>query len=62
MLAKRQTERPTLICCKTTIGKGAPTKAGSHDSHGSPLGTLEVSGTRTALEWEHEPFHVPQVI
>ena len=62
VLAKRQTERPTLICCKTTIGKGAPTKAGSHDSHGSPLGTLEVSGTRTALEWEHEPFHVPQVI
>ena len=62
VLAKRQTERPTLICCKTTIGKGAPTKAGSHDSHGSPLGAAEVAGTRTAIDWAHEPFHIPQLI
>ncbi|MGI3903367.1 MAG: transketolase [Janthinobacterium lividum] len=62
VLAKHQTERPTLICCRTTIGKGAPTKAGSHDSHGSPLGAHEVAGTRTAIDWEHEPFHIPEGI
>ena len=47
--AKAQTSKPTLICCKTTIGKGAPNKAGTHDVHGSPLGVDEVAATRAAL-------------
>ncbi|WP_137931608.1 transketolase [Mesorhizobium comanense] len=57
--AKAQATRPTLICCKTTIGKGAPTKAGSHDSHGSPLGADEVAGARLALDWPYPPFDIP---
>ncbi|RUW89665.1 transketolase [Mesorhizobium sp. M7A.F.Ca.US.011.01.1.1] len=57
--AKAQAARPTLICCKTMIGKGAPTKAGSHDSHGSPLGADEVGRARLALDWPHAPFDVP---
>ena len=61
-LAKHQKDRPTLICCKTTIGHGAPTKAGSHDSHGSPLGAAEVTGSRAKLNWVHEAFHIPDEI
>jgi transketolase len=57
--AKADTSRPTLICCKTTIGKGAPSKAGSHDSHGAPLGCEEVAAARKLLEWPHGPFEVP---
>ncbi|MER8548113.1 transketolase [Mesorhizobium sp. M1169] len=60
--AKAHATRPTLICCKTTIGKGAPTKAGSHDCHGSPLGADEVGGARLALDWPHAPFDVPREI
>ncbi|HEY0887529.1 MAG TPA: transketolase, partial [Ramlibacter sp.] len=52
-------ERPTLICCKTTIGKGAPNKAGSHDVHGAALGGAEVAATRLALGWSAAPFEVP---
>jgi transketolase len=47
--AKAQNEKPTLICCKTTIGKGSPNKAGTHDVHGAPLGKDEVAATRAAL-------------
>ena len=54
--------RPTLICCKTVIGKGAPTKAGTADTHGAALGEREVAATRTALAWPHAPFVVPQNI
>jgi len=54
--------KPTLICCKTTIGKGAPNKAGSHDVHGSALGASEVQATREALGWKYEPFVVPEDI
>jgi transketolase len=61
-LAKAEAARPTLICCKTTIGKGAPTKAGSHDCQGSPLGADEVNRTRLALGWPHAPFHLPAEI
>jgi len=50
---------PTLIVCKTTIGKGAPNKAGSHDVHGAPLGPHEVTATRAALGWTAAPFEVP---
>ena len=55
-------DKPTLICCKTTIGKGAPTKQGSAKTHGEPLGKDEIAATRAALGWEHEPFTVPQAV
>jgi transketolase len=58
-LAKAATDRPSLICCKTVIGQGAPTKAGTHDSHGAPLGTAEIAAARAALEWAAGPFEVP---
>ena len=57
--AKDVTDRPTLICCKTIIGKGAPTKAGSHDSHGAPLGDKEIAATREQIGWPHPPFAIP---
>jgi transketolase len=60
--AKAARRQPSLICCKTTIGKGAPTKAGSHDSHGAPLGVAEIAATRVALEWPHAPFEIPREI
>jgi transketolase len=52
--------RPTLICCKTIIGKGAPTKAGTHDVHGAPLGEAEAAATREALGWPYPPFAIPE--
>jgi transketolase len=52
--------RPTLICCRTTIGRGSPGKAGTHDVHGSPLGAEESAATRAALGWTHAPFEVPE--
>jgi transketolase len=58
-VAKSDRRRPTLICCRTVIGKGAPTKAGTHDAHGAPLGPTEARATREALRWTHPPFHVP---
>ncbi len=57
--AQAQDERPTLICCRTVIGYGAPTKAGKESSHGAPLGAEEVAGARQALGWPHPPFEVP---
>jgi len=51
--------KPTLICCKTVIGWGAPDKAGSHDVHGAPLGAAEAAATRTALGWDSAPFEMP---
>ena len=60
--AKAQTSRPTLICCKTIIGKGAPTKAGTADTHGAALGEREVAAARVALGWPYEPFFVPRAI
>lgn len=55
-------DRPTLIACKTTIAFGAPTKAGSEKSHGSPLGAEEIAGARKKLGWDAAPFEVPQDI
>lgn len=55
----RQSDRPTLIACKTVIGKGAPNVAGSERAHGAPLGNDEVAATRAALGWDHAPFEVP---
>ncbi|MEO8346033.1 MAG: transketolase [Betaproteobacteria bacterium] len=57
--AKSITDRPTLICCKTIIGKGAPTKAGTEAAHGAALGEKEVAATRAALEWPFPPFEIP---
>ncbi|MES2824971.1 MAG: transketolase [Pseudomonadota bacterium] len=57
--ARAETGKPTLICCKTTIGFGSPNKQGSHDSHGSPLGADEVALVRKTLGWEYPPFVVP---
>ncbi|AEI01953.1 transketolase TktA [Afipia carboxidovorans OM5] len=55
----QKSDRPTLIACKTTIAFGAPTKAGSSKSHGSPLGADEIAGTRKALNWDAPPFEIP---
>jgi transketolase len=52
-------DRPTMIACKTTIGFGAPTKAGKSSAHGSPLGTDEIKGAREKLGWTHAPFEIP---
>src|SRR5882724_3410820 len=59
VLAKTETGRPSLICCKTVIGMGAPSKAGTHDSHGAPLGEAEIAATRPAIGWQHAPFEIP---
>jgi transketolase len=59
---KAERDRPTLICCQTIIGKGAPTKAGTADTHGAALGEREVAATRTALAWSHAPFEIPQPV
>jgi transketolase len=55
----RKSDRPTLIAAKTTIGFGAPTKAGTNKVHGSPLGKDEIAATRKALGWDYPPFEVP---
>ena len=60
--AASETERPSLICCKTVIGFGAPNKQGTASSHGSPLGDDEIEATRAALGWDSEPFEVPDDI
>ena len=57
--ARREKSRPTLICCKTTIARGAPTKANTGAAHGAPLGAAEVAATRAAIGWTHAPFEVP---
>ncbi|MEO1242917.1 MAG: transketolase [Pseudomonadota bacterium] len=58
----QKSDRPTLIACKTIIGLGAPTKAGTAATHGAPLGADEVAGAREALHWPHAPFEVPSDI
>jgi len=58
-MAKRSSGKPTLICCKTTIGKGSPNRAGTAKAHGEALGADEVRLTREALGWTHAPFVVP---
>ncbi len=55
-------DRPVLIACRTTIGKGAPTKAGTSASHGAALGAEEIAGTREAIGWPHAPFEIPDDI
>lgn len=60
--AKAETQRPTLICCKTIIGKGSPNKAGTHDCHGAPLGATEITATRAELGWNAAAFEIPAVV
>jgi transketolase len=60
--AKEQSAKPTLICCKTVIGKGSPNLAGTDKVHGAALGEKEVAATREAIGWKHAPFEIPQDI
>ncbi|MES9854982.1 MAG: transketolase [Sedimenticola sp.] len=60
--AKAVTDKPTLVCCKTTIGFGSPNLAGTHDCHGAPLGSDEIQLTREQLGWEHAPFEIPEEV
>jgi transketolase len=60
--ALKSSDRPVLVCCRTTIGFGSPTKAGKESSHGAPLGKDEVVATRAALDWPHGPFEIPEAI
>jgi transketolase len=57
--ARSVTDRPSLICCRTVIGYGAPNLAGTHDCHGAPLGDDEIAATRENIGWPHAPFEVP---
>ncbi len=57
--AKADTQRPTLICCRTAIGMGSPNKANSADVHGAPLGADEIAATRAAIGWTHAAFEIP---
>ncbi|MEM6811847.1 MAG: transketolase [Pseudomonadota bacterium] len=58
----KSTDKPSIICCKTKIGFGAPTKEGSSSSHGAPLGDEEIAGARKNLDWPHAPFEIPEDI
>ena len=60
--AKADTTRPTLVCCRTIIGKGSPNKQGTESCHGAALGEEEVALTREALGWAHAPFDIPDEI
>ena len=56
---RKASDRPVLIACKTTIGFGAPNKAGKSSSHGSPFGADEIKGAREKLGWPYPPFEIP---
>ena len=58
----KNSDKPTLICCKTEIGKGSPNKAGSADAHGAALGDDEIVLTKENINWPHEPFFIPEDI
>jgi transketolase len=60
--ARKTSDRPTLICCKTVIGFGSPNKGGKEECHGAPLGNDEIAATRAALNWNHGPFEIPSEI
>ncbi|MBP0591845.1 transketolase [Paraburkholderia sp. LEh10] len=58
----KQSDKPTLICCKTVIGEGSPNKAGTHDVHGAALGDKEVAAVREKLGWHYPPFVIPEEV
>ncbi len=60
--AKASADKPTLIVCRTTIGKGSPAREGTAKAHGEPLGAGEIAATRKALGWSHAPFEIPSPI
>jgi transketolase len=60
--AKKHGDRPTLIICKTQIGKGSPNRANTAKAHGEPLGADEIGLTRSALQWSHPPFELPPAV
>ena len=60
--ARSVTDKPSIICCKTTIGFGSPNKAGTEDCHGAPLGEDEIALTRKELGWEYAPFVIPDEV
>ena len=60
--ARSETTKPTLICCKTVIGWGAPNKQGTGDAHGAPLGDDEIKLVREKINWQHPPFEIPDDI
>ncbi len=60
--AQAETRRPSLICCKTVIGKGAPKKQNTGGAHGAPLGADEIAATREAIGWAHAPFEIPETV
>jgi transketolase len=60
--AKAVTDKPSLICCKTVIGAGSPSKQGTHDVHGAPLGDIEIALTRPHIGWHFGPFEIPQEV
>lgn len=60
LAAQAETEKPTIICCKTVIGWGSPNKAGTCDTHGAPLGADEIAAVRKNLNWTHPAFEIPE--
>jgi transketolase len=58
--ARADSSRPTMICCKTIIGKGSPNKQGTHSVHGAALGDEEIAATRESIGWSHAPFEIPE--
>ncbi len=56
----KKSDKPTFICCKTSIGQGSPNLAGTDKVHGAPLGAAEIAATRAAIGWNHPPFEIPQ--
>ena len=60
--ALSDTERPSLICCKTVIGFGSPNQQGTASTHGAPLGAEEIAATRKELGWQHPPFEIPESV
>jgi len=62
IVAARASDKPSLICCHTVIGKGSPSREGSHNIHGTPLGEKEVAATRINMDWNYAPFVIPDKI
>ncbi len=60
--AKNETNKPSMLACKTVIGFGSPNKAGTADTHGAPLGDDEINEVRKTLNWQHDPFVIPEDI
>ncbi|HMH60467.1 MAG TPA: transketolase [Bradyrhizobium sp.] len=58
----RNSDRPSLIACRTVIGFGAPNRQGTEKAHGAPLGAEEIAKTRAALDWPYEPFQIPELV